>query len=96
MAKRKKRKETKKQKGYQIELNGIILILISVIGFGNAYMNMGVVGKFISSFAAFLVGTWYNVFLLSFFIIGLYIMIKRKWPVFFTFNNNRCFNFFSY
>ena len=65
MAKRKKRKENKQPKGYQIELNGIILLLIAVIGFGNAYMNMGIVGKFISSFAAFLVGTWYNVLLSS-------------------------------
>ena len=84
MAKRKKRKENKQPKGYQIELNGIILLLIAVIGFGNAYMNMGIVGKFISSFAAFLVGTWYNVLLLGVLITGIYIIIKRKWPVFFT------------
>ena len=51
MAKKKKRKETKKTKGYQIELNGIILILIAIIGFGSSYMNMGVVGKFISAFS---------------------------------------------
>ena len=84
MAKKKKRKETKKQKGYQIELNGIILILIAIIGFGSSYMNMGIVGKFISSFAAFLVGTWYNILLLAVLIVGVYIMVKRKWPVFFT------------
>ncbi len=84
MAKKKKRKETKKTKGYQIELNGIILILIAIIGFGSSYMNMGVVGKFISAFSIFLVGTWYNILLLAVLITGIYIMVKRKWPVFFT------------
>lgn len=84
MAKKKKRKETKKTKGYQIELNGIILILIAIIGFGSSYMNMGIVGKFISAFAVFLVGTWYNILLLAVLITGIYIMVKRKWPVFFT------------
>ncbi|MEG0026463.1 MAG: DNA translocase FtsK [Bacilli bacterium] len=86
MAKKKKRKDVKKVKGYQIELNGIILILIAIIGFGSSYMNMGIVGKFISAFAVFLVGTWYNILLLFVFITGIYIMIKRKWPIFFTSN----------
>lgn len=84
MAKKKKRKEAKQKQGYQIELNGIILILIAIIGFGSTYMNMGVIGRFISAFAVFLVGTWYNILLLAVLIVGLYIMVKRKWPVFFT------------
>ncbi len=84
MAKKKKRKEAKQKQGYQIELNGIILILIAIIGFGSTYMNMGVIGRFISAFAVFLVGTWYNILLLAVLIVGLYNMVKRKWPVFFT------------
>ena len=84
MAKRKSRKQTKQPKGYQVELNGIILLLIAIIGFGSNYMNMGVVGKFISSFAVFLVGTWYSILLLGLLITGCYLIIKRKWPIFFT------------
>lgn len=82
MAKKKKRKENKKNSsGYQVELVGIFLILISIIGF---IPNTGVIGNFISSFAGFLVGTWYNVLLGAIMIIGIFMMIKRDKPDFFT------------
>ena len=81
MAKKKKRKETSKKKNsYSVELNGLILILFSIIGFG----ILGIVGQAISSFAGFLVGTWYNVLLFAVFIVGIYMMIKREKPDFFT------------
>lgn len=81
MAKKKKRKEDKKSgNGYNIELTGLLLILIAIIGFG----QFGIVGRLIVSFAAFLVGTLYGILLLALFITGLYMMIKREKPDFFT------------
>ena len=81
MAKKKKKKNTKKKnQGYEIELQGLILILITIIGFG----RFGIVGKLVSSFASFLVGVWYNVLLVALFIIGVYMMIKRERPDYFT------------
>lgn len=81
MAKKKiKSTERKKEKEYQIELWGIILILISLLGFG----KFGIVGKFIGSFAAFIVGTWYNVLLLFLLIVGGYMIIKRQKPDYLT------------
>ncbi|MDD3392790.1 MAG: DNA translocase FtsK [Bacilli bacterium] len=81
MAKKKKQKEDKKpNQGYQIELKGVLLILIAIIGFG----QFGIVGNLIASFAAFIVGTWYNVLLVLVFIIGAYMIIKREAPNFFT------------
>ena len=81
MAKKKKRKDnSKKKNSYSVELNGLILILFSIIGFG----RFGIVGQAISSFAGFLVGTWYNVLLFAVFIVGIYMMIKREKPDFFT------------
>ena len=81
MAKKKKKKNTKKKnQGYEIELQGLILILITIIGFG----RFGIVGKLVSSFASFLVGAWYNVLLVALFIIGVYMMIKRERPDYFT------------
>ena len=54
MAKKKKRKEDKKpSSGYQIELQGLLLILIAIIGI----CDFGIVGNFITGFAQFLVGT---------------------------------------
>ncbi len=81
MAKKKKRKDTKKKShGYEIELQGLILILITIIGFG----RFGIVGQLVSSFASFLVGAWYNVLLVAVCVVGIYLMIKREKPDFFT------------
>lgn len=82
MAKKKKRKETKKKDtGYKVELIGLLLILIAIIGF---IPNTGPVGEFISNFSVFLVGTWYNLLLAALMVVGVYMMIKREKPDFFT------------
>lgn len=81
MAKKKKRKEENKaNKGYKLEVVGILLILIGIIGI----CKFGPVGIFISGFAAFFVGTANNILLATLFIVGGYIIIKREKPVFFT------------
>ena len=81
MAKKKKRKNAKKQDlGYMIELKGLFLVIISIIGFG----RFGMVGKLISGFAAFLVGPWFNVLLLALLIAGGYYIVKREAPDYFN------------
>ena len=79
MAKKKKKKQTKKGFEYSAELYGIILLLCSILGIG----KYGPVGRLISSFSLFLVGSIYMVFLVVLFIIGAYLLIKREWPDFF-------------
>lgn len=84
MAKKKKRKEDKKKStGYQTELIGLFLILIAILGAGNKG-GFGPVGRLIGAFAAFLVGTWYNILLIAVFIIGVFMMVKRERPNYFT------------
>ena len=81
MAKKKKRKNAKKQDlGYMIELKGLFLVIISIIGFG----RFGMVGKLVSGFAAFLVGPWFNVLLLALLIVGGYYIVKREAPDYFN------------
>ncbi|MBP3920358.1 MAG: DNA translocase FtsK 4TM domain-containing protein [Bacilli bacterium] len=80
MAKKKKRKETKKDISYLIELKGMLLILIAIIGI----CKFGPVGTFIGSFAGFFVGVAYNILLVTLFIIGIYMIIKRDYPIFFS------------
>lgn len=81
MAKNKKRKEEKKKSnGYQTELIGVLLVILSIIGFG-AY---GPVGRMVKAFGIFLCGTWYFIFLLSLMAIGIYMMIKRQSVKFYT------------
>ncbi len=79
MAKKKKTKASEKESfGYSVELTGLILILIGLIGFG-----FGPVGSYIKQFAMFLVGGWAWIFLLIFILIlGLYMLFKRKLPKF--------------
>ena len=79
MAKKKKRKESKKDTSYFIELKGMLLILISIIGI----CKFGIVGNFIESFAAFFVGVAYNILLVILFVVGIYMIIKRGYPDFF-------------
>ena len=81
MAKKKKRKEEKKKDtGYKTELKGIMLVLLTIIGF----CPFGIASSIVKGFSAFLVGTWWGVVLLIVGISGGYIIVKRKYPNFFT------------
>ena len=79
MSKKKKRKEEVKTNNY-IELYGILLIVIAIIG----TCKFGIVGKYLTGFAAFLFGEIYIVLFAILFAIGLYIMMKREKPNFLT------------
>lgn len=82
MSKKKKRKSTKKESSkYSVELIGILLIIIAIIGI---IPQTGVIGNFISNFSVFLVGTWYNVLLVAVMVVGIYMIIKREMPDFVT------------
>jgi len=81
MAKKKKRKEPeKKNKDYVIELKGIMLLLIAIIG----CCPFGIVADIIKGFSSFLVGVWWGFLLVLVGITGIYMIIKRKVPNFFT------------
>lgn len=80
MAKKKRKKEVKKSFDHMEELQGVLLILIAILGMG----KYGPVGRGITSFAVFLFGSISMVFLLSLLVIGGYLVIERKYPDFFT------------
>ena len=80
MAKRKRKKQAKKDFTFSANIYGILLILAAVLGIG----KYGPVGRFITSFAIFLVGSLYIPFLVMLFVIGGYLLIKRDWPEFFS------------
>ena len=77
MAKKKKSKESSATNSYSVELIGLILILIGIIGFG-----FGFVGSLIKKFAMFLAGSWWIVILIFTIILGVYMLYKRKMPKF--------------
>ena len=77
MAKKKKTKDSSNNSSYSVELTGLILILIGVIGFG-----FGFIGSILKKFAMFLAGTWWMVILIVLIILGVYMLYKRKMPKF--------------
>lgn len=80
MAKKKKRKEVKKNKDYVIELQGILLLLICIIG----CCPFGIVADIIKGFASFLLGVWWAEGLILVGICGCFMIVKRNKPDFFT------------
>ena len=81
MAKKKKRKNSEEGKvKFSAELTGIILVLVSIIGIG----NFGPVGHVIKSFAIFLMGNWWAIFIILLLILGLFMIMKRDTPKFFS------------
>ena len=80
MAKRKSRKQKKEQPSYRIELKGIILILIMIIG----CCPFGVTADIIKGFAGFIAGGWYILPLVATGAAGIYMMVKREKPDFLT------------
>lgn len=80
MKKHKRRKNEKTSNfKYSVELTGLFLILIGIIGFG-----FGPVGSLLKKFSIFLVGTWWMFLLIGLLILGSYMLFKRKLPKFFS------------
>lgn len=81
MAKKKKQRSEEK-KGFQFtnEVVGIILILLAILGFG----NFGLVGSLVKKFAIFMFGSWYVLLLGLFLLIGVFSIVKREKPNYFT------------
>ena len=76
MAKRKRRKE--KEFKFPIEITGILLIVIGIIGFLGYKAN--ILGTLFKGFSMFLMGSFDFIFLGLLIIIGAYMLIKRDKP----------------
>ena len=76
MAKKKVRKEAKKDNGARIEIAGILLILLAIIG----CCRFGPLANIIDGFAGFLVGVLWGVLLIIVGLIGGYMIVKRQKP----------------
>lgn len=81
MGRKKTRKEPQKKNfKYTKELEGLFLILVGVIGFG----NFGIVGDWIQKAAIFLFGNWYVLLLFLSLVLGIYLLAKREAPSLFS------------
>ncbi len=76
MTKKKVRKEVKKDNNARIEIYGILLILVAIIG----CCRFGLLANIIDGFAGFLVGVLWAVLLVIVGVIGGYMIVKRQKP----------------
>lgn len=79
MTKRKRSKDSQKSPKYSVELTGLVLILIGIIG-----MGFGYIGSFIKQFMMFLAGEFWFILLFAILILGFSMLFKRKLPNFFS------------
>ena len=78
MARRKKASTLLKSFKPSVQVTGIILILIGIIGFG----VFGIVGLYIKRFGVFLFGNYYILFDVIMLALGIYMLFKKKLPNF--------------
>lgn len=76
MTKKKVRKEVKKDNNARIEIYGILLILVAIIG----CCRFGLLANIIDGFSGFLVGVLWAILLVIVGIIGGYMIVKRQKP----------------
>ncbi len=80
MAKKKRKKKVEKNFELDVQIYGVIFILLAILGLG----KYGPVGRAITSFSLFIVGSLYIPFLLILLIVGFYLLFKKEWPDFFS------------
>ena len=81
MAKKKVQKEEgKKGFAYTKEVQGLVMILLSITGLG----AFGPVGELIKKFAVFLFGVWFWILLAGILVLGIVLIAKRKKTNYFT------------
>ncbi|MBN8207501.1 DNA translocase FtsK [Bacillus sp. NTK071] len=84
MAKRKRKKSTKKQAAWQsqvkIEFIGLTVLAFTVLG----VLKMGVVGRAIYHMFRFFAGEWFGLIVAGLVLFAGYLIVKRKLPPFWT------------
>ncbi len=84
MAKKRTRRKRKLRKGLKFELLGLLFISIAIFSSGISAIGQGFIPRGLEQIARLFFGFWFTVPALFLFGLGIYLMIKRSWPNFFT------------
>ncbi|RWZ60435.1 DNA translocase FtsK [Halobacillus fulvus] len=84
MAKKRKSKKKSSQMKSQVkfELIGLFFLFVAVFGSGASAISDGAIPGGLERIFQFFLGVWYFLASLFFLSLGLFLMIKRKWPAF--------------
>ncbi|MGN8644940.1 DNA translocase FtsK [Gracilibacillus sp. HCP3S3_G5_1] len=81
MAKRKKRRKKQPlKKNIKKELLGLLLVFLAIFGSGATMISDGAISSLLENIFRFFFGTWYFIVSLFLLFLGIYLMVKRKWP----------------
>ncbi|MBB6511496.1 S-DNA-T family DNA segregation ATPase FtsK/SpoIIIE [Gracilibacillus halotolerans] len=80
-----KKKKKRKKKGtlkaqLKLELIGLALVFLAIFGSGADIIKNGAVSKVLEAIFRFFLGYWYFIIPIVLFLVGMYLIIKRKWP----------------
>lgn len=81
-SKSKKDKSTGLKQQVKFEILGLFFLLIAVFGSGASAISDGAIPGGLERLWQFLFGVWYFIASLFFLVVGIYLMVKRQWPIF--------------
>lgn len=79
---RKKQRQLKKQ--LQYDLLGILFLLLAFFGSGAPIFSDGFIPQLLANIFRFFFGVWYFIIPIAFIVLGIYIIMKKALPAFFT------------
>ncbi|MBM7552692.1 DNA translocase FtsK [Thalassobacillus pellis] len=80
--KRKKQKQSKMKSQMKVELLGLLFLLLAVFGSGASAISDGAIPGGLEHIFQFFFGVWYFVASVFLLVLGIFLMIKRRWPFF--------------
>ncbi|MGP4040240.1 DNA translocase FtsK [Gracilibacillus sp. D59] len=81
MAKKKKRRKKQSLKNnIKKELLGLLLVFFAIFGSGATMISDGAISSLLENIFRFFFGIWYFIVSLFLLFVGIYLMVKRKWP----------------
>lgn len=84
MAKKKRKTKTKLKKQLQFELLGLLFVFLSIFSSGASMISDGFIPTSLENVFKMFLGIWYFVLSVILLIIGIVLVVKRKFPTFYT------------
>jgi len=84
VAKKKRKNKKKLKKQLQFELLGLLFIFLSIFSSGASMISDGFIPTSLENVFKLFLGIWYFMLSLLLLVIGIYLVVKRKFPTFYT------------
>ncbi|MEN1969926.1 DNA translocase FtsK [Lentibacillus sp. N15] len=82
MAKKRKKRKKQLKKQVKYELLGLLFIFLAIFGSGAGSISDGAIPGFLENIFRFLFGIWYFIISIVLLVIGVFLLVKRRYPDF--------------